>query len=102
MVDYNKRDARIQISTNSKLKEEATEILQDMQLDMSTIFNVLLAQIVKKKEIPFKIELQRHKSVVYDDFIESLIQSEKDIKNQNTFSVSEAFDELRREFYLDD
>lgn len=45
----------INVNVNSKIKKEATEILKNLGINMSTAINMFLTQVVKKDGIPFKI-----------------------------------------------
>lgn len=46
----------IHVNVNSKVKNEASEILNGLGLNMSTAINIFLAQVVKRKGIPFEIK----------------------------------------------
>lgn len=48
-----KMDTRVQVRSNKKLKEEAVALLENMGLDLTTAVNMLLRQIVNRKELPF-------------------------------------------------
>ncbi|MEO0045905.1 MAG: hypothetical protein RL705_1096, partial [Bacteroidota bacterium] len=41
------KDDYIRVRTNKELKKKATEIVESMQLDMSTVINMTLDQIVR-------------------------------------------------------
>lgn len=45
----------LSVNVDAKNKEEATRILKDLGLNMSTAINMFLAQIVKTDGIPFSI-----------------------------------------------
>ena len=45
----------INVNVDTKVKEEATAILKDLGLNMSTAINMFLVQIIKKDGIPFEI-----------------------------------------------
>ena len=45
----------LNVNVDAKNKEEATRILKDLGLNMSTAINMFLAQIVKTDGIPFNI-----------------------------------------------
>lgn len=45
----------INVNVDTKIKEEATAILKDLGLNMSTAINMFLTQIVKRDGIPFEI-----------------------------------------------
>ena len=45
----------ININVDSQLKENATKILKDLGLNMSTFINMALTQVVKRNGVPFEI-----------------------------------------------
>ena len=45
----------LNVNVDAKVKEEATTILKELGLNMSTAINMFLVQIVKKDGIPFEI-----------------------------------------------
>lgn len=45
----------INIQVDSKTKQEATEILNDLGLNMSTAINLFLRQIIKRDGLPFEV-----------------------------------------------
>lgn len=49
------KDDYIRVRTNKELKKKATEIVESMQLDMSTVINMTLDQIVRHNGLPFDV-----------------------------------------------
>ncbi len=45
----------INVNVDTKIKEEATNILKGLGLNMSTAINMFLAQVVKRDGIPFEV-----------------------------------------------
>ena len=45
----------INVNVDPELKKEATTILKDLGLNMSTFINMTLAQVVKRNGVPFKV-----------------------------------------------
>ncbi len=45
----------INVHVNPKDKEEATNILKDLGLNMTTLINMTLKQVIKRKGVPFDI-----------------------------------------------
>lgn len=45
----------INVNVDAKIKEEATIILKDLGLSMSTFINMALTQVVKRDGVPFEI-----------------------------------------------
>ena len=46
----------IHVNVNSQVKNDASEILNGLGLNMSTAVNIFLAQVVKRKGIPFEVK----------------------------------------------
>lgn len=49
------KKALISFQTDPKLKEEATKVLAEMQLDLANACNLFLDQVVKQDKLPFEI-----------------------------------------------
>ena len=49
-----KMDTRVQVRSNKELKEQASRLLEDMGLDLTTAVNMLLRQIVNERRLPFQ------------------------------------------------
>ncbi|MBP1040117.1 type II toxin-antitoxin system RelB/DinJ family antitoxin [Vagococcus sp. BWB3-3] len=47
--------ARVSFRTDQKLKDDAIKVLSDMQLDLTTAFNLFLDQVVKQNKLPFEV-----------------------------------------------
>ena len=47
-------NTRVQVRTNSQLKERATKTLDRMGIDMPTAINMFLTQIVSDQRLPFQ------------------------------------------------
>ncbi len=45
----------INVQVDSQTKKEATEILKDLGLNMSTAINLFLRQIIKRDGLPFEV-----------------------------------------------
>ena len=45
----------INVQVNAKDKEEATNILKDLGLNMSTFINMAIKQVIKKEGLPFEV-----------------------------------------------
>jgi DNA-damage-inducible protein J len=52
MVNKNDNDW-INVRVDAKLKEQATRVLDDLGLDMTTAITLYLAQVVQDKRLPF-------------------------------------------------
>ncbi|MEK0264547.1 type II toxin-antitoxin system RelB/DinJ family antitoxin [Bifidobacterium mongoliense] len=47
-------DTRVQVRSNKELKDQATELLEGMGLDLTTAVNMMLKQIVNERRLPFQ------------------------------------------------
>ena len=45
----------INVNVDSRLKKEATRVLNDLGLNMSTAINIFLTQVVKREGLPFEV-----------------------------------------------
>ena len=73
----------IHINVDTKVKVEATTILNDLGMSMSTAVNIFLAQVIKQQGIPFKIKAMPSYNKSLSSF-ERMIQLEKESKNDIT------------------
>ena len=73
----------IHINVDTKVKVEATTILNDLGMNMSTAVNILLAQVIKQQGIPFEIKAMPayNKSL---SLFKRMIHLEKESKNDIT------------------
>ncbi len=46
----------INVNVDSKIKEEATNVLKNLGLNMSTAINMFLVQVIKTEGIPFEVK----------------------------------------------
>lgn len=46
----------ININVDTKIKREATAILKELGLNMSTFINMALIQVIKRNGVPFEVE----------------------------------------------
>ncbi len=49
---------KINVNTDEKTKAEATKLLHDMGLDMTTAINIYLKRIILEKGIPFEVSVK--------------------------------------------
>ena len=66
----------INVQVDTKDKEEATNLLKDLGLNMSTYFNMALKQLLKKGGIPFEVKNPTPSS----DLLEALEEGDTIIK----------------------
>ena len=64
------------IRTDSELKAQAEEILEQLGLNMNGTINMLLKQIVRDKAVPLSLSLSSEQSL-YSDLLQAHIRREK-------------------------
>lgn len=72
----------INVQVDAKDKEEATNILRDLGINMSTFINMAIKQVIKHDGLPFEVSNPKPSK----DLLEALEESEQiiaDIKNGN-------------------
>ncbi len=50
--------AKINVNTDAETKEQATKLLHEMGLDMTTAINIYLKRIILEKGIPFEVSVK--------------------------------------------
>ena len=76
-----KMDTRVQVRSNRELKEQASELLEDMGLDLTTAINMLLRQIVNERRLPFQPAAPTFENAVLSTIDEPTIP----VKDDDTF-----------------
>lgn len=67
----------INVHVDPKDKEEATTILKDLGLNMTTLINMTLKQVIKRKAVPFEIS-----TPLYSDELENALKESVIIENE--------------------
>ena len=67
----------INVHVDPKDKEDATIILKDLGLNMSTLINMTLKQVIKRKAIPFDVAIPS-----YNDRLENALKESKVIEKE--------------------
>ena len=80
--------SQINVVVDTKTKEEAARILDDLGMSMSTAINVYLKQIIKNCGIPFEIKTRDqfiNENEISDEYImQKLKEAEEEMKLDNT------------------
>ena len=66
----------INVQVDAKDKEQATNILKDLGLNMSTFINMAIKQVIKKDGLPFEVSNPKPNK----DLLEALEEGEKIIQ----------------------
>jgi len=67
----------INVHVDPKDKEEATTILKDLGLNMTTLINMTLKQVIKRKAVPFEVAIP-----LYSDELENALKESVIIENE--------------------
>lgn len=67
----------INVHVDPKDKEEATIILKDLGLNMTTLINMTLKQVIKRKAVPFEVAIP-----LYSDELENALKESVIIENE--------------------
>lgn len=84
----------INVHVDQKDKEEATKILKDLGLNMTTLINMTLKQVIKRKAVPFDVALPLCSDEIEDALKESII-IEKEYKEGKRKGFNNANEMLR-------
>ena len=88
----------ININVDKKLKDEATTILRDLGLNMSTLINMTLTQVVKRNGIPFKVENPKPSK----ELLEALAEVDEMINNPEKYPRYDNWEDLKKALLSDD
>lgn len=88
----------ININVDTKIKDQATKILKDLGLNMSTFINMALTQVVKRNGVPFEVSNPKPSR----DMIEALKEAEEILKNPNKYPGYTNREDLKKALLSDD
>lgn len=86
----------INVNVDSKIKEEATNILKDLGLNMSTFINMALTQVVKRNGVPFEVVNPEPSKELLETLkeVEIIKQEIKEGKRKGYNNVNEMMDSI--------
>lgn len=88
----------INVNVDTKIKDQATAILKDLGLNMSTFINIALTQVVKRDGIPFEIVNPKPSK----ETLQALKEAEDIINGKIQTKGYRDMDELRKALVSDD
>lgn len=88
----------INVNVDTQVKEEATTILKDLGLNMSTFINMALAQVVKRNGVPFEIV----NPTPSKQLLEALAEVEEMKNNPDKYPRYSNREDLKRALLSDD
>lgn len=84
----------INVHVDPKDKLEATNILKDLGLNMTTLINMTLKQVIKRKAVPFEISLPTYSDEL-EEALKETVEIENDYKNGKRTGYNNANEMLR-------
>lgn len=88
----------INIQVDSKTKKQATAVLSDLGLSMSTAINLFLRQVIKRDGLPFEVVNTK----VDNDIVELIKEVEDMIKNPDKYPRYTNREDLKKALLSDD
>ena len=88
----------INVNVDTQIKEEATTILKDLGLNMSTFINMALVQVVKRNGVPFEVVNPKPSK----DLLEALKEVDEMINNPEKYPRYNNWDDLKESLLSDD
>lgn len=79
----------INVHVDPKDKIEATKILKDLGLNMTTLINMTLKQVIKRKAIPFDVSLP-----IDNEELESALKETKTIEKEYKAGKRHGYDNV--------
>lgn len=92
----------INVHVDPKDKIEANNILKELGLNMTTLINMTLKQVIKKKAVPFDVSLSKNDDEIYDYFTkEELDDTAKELEyiksHLNEYRENNKWEDLKAE-----
>lgn len=97
-IYMNNLTSAINVNVDTKIKDEATKILKDLGLNMSTYINMALTQVVKRDGIPFEITNPKPNK----ELIKALKEVDEMINNPSKYPRYHNSEELKKALLLDE
>ncbi len=88
----------INVHVDPKDKEEATAILKDLGLNMTTLINMTLKQVIKINAIPFEVA----NPTPSKEMLQALAEVEDMRKNPDKYPSYDNWDDLKASLLSDD
>ena len=88
----------INVNVDSRIKKDASNILKDLGLNMSTFINMALIQVVKRNGLPFEVVNPKPDK----DMIEALSEVNKIINNPEKYPRYSNREDLKKALLSND
>ncbi|BDR57658.1 type II toxin-antitoxin system RelB/DinJ family antitoxin [Xylocopilactobacillus apicola] len=93
MQNTSKRTESIYARVTPELKRQAEEVLNQLQIPMTTAINMFLQQVVNTNEIPFKVKTAKKpldlNSLSKDEFNQEIQKGIDDLAEGRTYTLEE-------------
>ncbi|MBO1308085.1 type II toxin-antitoxin system RelB/DinJ family antitoxin [Enterococcus sp. 669A] len=83
------KDDYIRVRINGQLKKEASEIIESMQLDMSTVINMTLDQIVRHNGLPFEVTNDDEETIQLKKLQSEVAKGLASFNQEKTYDIDE-------------
>lgn len=88
----------INVNVDSRIKKDASNILKDLGLNMSTFINMALIQVVKRNGLPFEVVNPKPDK----DMIEALLEVNEMINNPEKYPRYSNREDLKKALLSND
>ncbi|GFZ27374.1 type II toxin-antitoxin system RelB/DinJ family antitoxin [Lactobacillus corticis] len=99
MTTATKKTASVFTRVTPELKNQAEDVLDKLQIPMSTALSMFLQQVVEQQGIPFELKLHRKpldaSKLSKEQFDQKIQKGFDDFKNGDTYTVDQVRQALR-------
>lgn len=88
----------INVMVDTQTKEEATSVLKDLGLSMSTAINLFLKQVIKRDGLPFEVTNPKPSK----EMLKALKEAEDIVNNPDKYKGYRDMNELKEALLSDD
>ena len=82
---------RLSIRINSEVKQQASEILEELGLDLSSAVNVFLRQVIHDKGLPFQPNLETKQMVAVDSLLDMIAEAKAEGGNHTLDEIKKRY-----------
>ena len=83
---------RLSIRINSEVKQQASEILEELGLDLSSAVNVFLRQVINDNGLPFQPNLEIKQMVAVDSLLDMIAEAKAEGGNHTLDEIKKGAD----------
>lgn len=82
---------RLSIRINSEVKQQASEILEELGLDLSSAVNVFLRQVIHDNGLPFQPNLETKQMVAVDSLLDMIAEAKAEGGNHTLDEIKKRY-----------